>query len=172
MDIIKQQNFEIFESMLFPFCCKDIKGKYIICNDAYAKLLNFKSKNDLIGKLENTLLSKKTAALLSKYDDEIIAKNSKKIFALEIDALPKAERLLVLKYPCNEFKKIKGVFSILISLDNEDIIENIRNACLDLQDVTQINGSSFLKNIIANLPGSIYWKDRNGVYLGCNNYVA
>ena len=27
-----------------------------------------------------------------------------------------------------------------------------------------------LKSIIENLPGSIYWKDKNGVYLGRNTY--
>jgi PAS domain S-box-containing protein len=30
----------------------------------------------------------------------------------------------------------------------------------------------YLNNIVAHLPGSIYWKDRNGVYLGCNDFVA
>ncbi|MGB6977552.1 MAG: PAS domain-containing protein [Gammaproteobacteria bacterium] len=29
-----------------------------------------------------------------------------------------------------------------------------------------------LKNVIKNLPISIYWKDKNGVYLGCNDYQA
>jgi PAS domain S-box-containing protein len=28
-----------------------------------------------------------------------------------------------------------------------------------------------LKSVIEKLPGSIYWKDRNGVYLGCNEFV-
>ena len=29
----------------------------------------------------------------------------------------------------------------------------------------------FLKYILNKLPGSIYWKDNNGVYLGCNEFV-
>lgn len=29
----------------------------------------------------------------------------------------------------------------------------------------------YLKSIINKLPGSIYWKDENGVYLGCNDFV-
>ncbi len=28
-----------------------------------------------------------------------------------------------------------------------------------------------LKSVIEKLPGSIYWKDKNGVYLGCNEFV-
>lgn len=30
----------------------------------------------------------------------------------------------------------------------------------------------YLENIVANLPGHVYWKDINGVYLGCNTHVA
>ena len=30
----------------------------------------------------------------------------------------------------------------------------------------------YLKNIIRNLPGSIYWKNKKGEYLGCNNFVS
>lgn len=29
-----------------------------------------------------------------------------------------------------------------------------------------------LRNIVANMPGHVYWKDVNGVYLGCNNLQA
>ena len=29
-----------------------------------------------------------------------------------------------------------------------------------------------LKNVISNLPGSIYWKDKDGVYLGRNNFSS
>ena len=29
-----------------------------------------------------------------------------------------------------------------------------------------------LENIIAEMPGHVYWKDRNGVYLGCNDSQA
>jgi PAS domain S-box-containing protein len=30
----------------------------------------------------------------------------------------------------------------------------------------------YLENIISRMPGSVYWKDKEGVYLGCNDYVA
>ena len=34
------------------------------------------------------------------------------------------------------------------------------------------NITRYLENIIALSPGNLYWKDRNGVYLGCNNNMA
>ncbi len=32
--------------------------------------------------------------------------------------------------------------------------------------------NSLLKTIIASIPGSIYWKDTNGTYLGCNDFMV
>jgi two-component system aerobic respiration control sensor histidine kinase ArcB len=31
---------------------------------------------------------------------------------------------------------------------------------------------TYLETFIANVPGSVYWKDLHGVYLGCNDYMA
>ncbi|CBJ12910.1 putative sensory histidine-kinase / response regulator [Legionella longbeachae NSW150] len=36
----------------------------------------------------------------------------------------------------------------------------------------QENTQSTLENIIAHMPGHVYWKDKNGVYQGCNNLQA
>ncbi len=41
------------------------------------------------------------------------------------------------------------------------------------KDITTIHEQQmYLENVIACLPGSIYWKDRQGVYLGCNEVVV
>ncbi|MBS0350557.1 MAG: PAS domain-containing protein [Proteobacteria bacterium] len=41
------------------------------------------------------------------------------------------------------------------------------------KDITTIyEQQMYLENIISCLPGSIYWKDRQGVYLGCNEVVV
>ena len=34
------------------------------------------------------------------------------------------------------------------------------------------NYKTYLNNIVRNVPGAIYWKDINGVYLGCNDFEA
>ncbi|WP_010302003.1 ATP-binding protein [Candidatus Odyssella thessalonicensis] len=34
------------------------------------------------------------------------------------------------------------------------------------------NSKIYLDNILKRIPGSIYWKDRNGIYLGCNQMQA
>ena len=37
---------------------------------------------------------------------------------------------------------------------------------------TDANIETALLNIVANMPGHVYWKDRDGVYLGCNDRQA
>src|SRR3990167_10584596 len=32
--------------------------------------------------------------------------------------------------------------------------------------------NALLRSIIAHIPGNIYWKDKNGYFMGCNNNVA
>ena len=45
-----------------------------------------------------------------------------------------------------------------------------------IQDMTRIyknyQNASILEEVIKIIPGSVYWKDRKGIYLGCNEYVA
>lgn len=36
----------------------------------------------------------------------------------------------------------------------------------------KISDRLVLKHLIANMPGHVYWKDTNGVYLGCNDSQA
>ena len=40
------------------------------------------------------------------------------------------------------------------------------------QHLTELNAEIALSNIVSNMPGHVYWKDTNGVYLGCNDKQA
>lgn len=42
----------------------------------------------------------------------------------------------------------------------------------DLESVGIVNVQAYLENIIALMPGHVYWQDINGVYLGCNDQQA
>ncbi|MBE9115823.1 PAS domain S-box protein [Lusitaniella coriacea LEGE 07157] len=66
------------------------------------------------------------------------------------------------------------VFLRCITLDGQDVIlANVR----DLRDRKQIErqwqeSQQFLRLVIDNIPQLIFWKDRNSVYLGCNQNFA
>jgi two-component system aerobic respiration control sensor histidine kinase ArcB len=43
---------------------------------------------------------------------------------------------------------------------------------MDKVNQTVLSQVEFLQAVLTELPGNIYWKDRNGVYLGCNENQA
>lgn len=50
----------------------------------------------------------------------------------------------------------------------------VAHSTSDLTELTSYNekAQETLENIVANMPGHVYWKDKNGLYLGCNNRQA
>jgi len=51
-------------------------------------------------------------------------------------------------------------------------MEVVNMPSIDRAQITRealISENTYLQNIIATLPGCVYWKDSEGVYLGCNN---
>lgn len=50
------------------------------------------------------------------------------------------------------------------------LVGTILASSSDLTEVDRVR--TYLENIIALMPGHVYWQDRNGVYLGCNDLQA
>lgn len=46
--------------------------------------------------------------------------------------------------------------------------ENVEGFLLVGSMQASLSFHHYLENVLATLPGSVYWKDKNGVYLGCN----
>src|SRR5438477_6997025 len=65
----------------------------------------------------------------------------------------------------NETKKIAELEQQLIQQQKE--IKKLTEEKNHLSD--ELDG---LKNLINVIPASVYWKDKNGKYLGCNQYCA
>jgi len=72
-------------------------------------------------------------------------------------------------------------------LEDQSCVEEKWGTMADVRNIQKVSKSAlagkgllrakeqteaYLKNIIAKIPGSIYWKDKNGVFLGCNEFVA
>ena len=54
---------------------------------------------------------------------------------------------------------------------------NIKDVTSQFQEVVDSkqkieNSFKMLEDIIAGMPGHVYWTDKNGVYLGCNDLQA
>lgn len=61
-----------------------------------------------------------------------------------------------------------------LSTVNDEHINDQKNTLISFNDQIKqlMSDNQLLRSIIALIPGNVYWKDRDGRFLGCNNNVA
>ncbi len=157
---------------------KNMEGVYLGCNDF---MLEMAGLDDVVGKTDFDLPWKKEASQIRKNDLNTIKSNA----VLELEECPtlangKKIIMLTRKAPLkDEQGNIIGVFGISLDITKSKKLEA---ALKELKDQTHAanvilqqakeQAELTLNNIVANMPGHVYWKDKNGVYLGCNNRQA
>lgn len=187
---------------MLPCCIywKNREGVYIKCNDMMAQLAGFSSPLDMLGKTDFDLSWKDKASSLHEKDLTVMA-SGVAITVEEELVLPngKVGAFLSCKAPfiSDENEEISSVFGVFTDLGfykqpKDDL------AAIQASDYAQINMLSelshkitghklaknttvqeyatylldYLENIIGCMPGSVYWKDRDGIYRGGNDYLA
>ncbi|HHV7637103.1 TPA: PAS domain-containing protein [Legionella anisa] len=143
---------------------KDKNGVYLGCNDTMLEMSGMKS---VIGKTDFDMPWAASAETIRNNDLKVMALNS----SLELEetgTLADGQQAVVLtrKTPLrDEQGNVVGILGISLNITHRKKQEaDLRSR----QEKTQ----STLENILANMPGHVYWKDKNGVYLGCNNRQA
>jgi PAS domain S-box-containing protein len=152
---------------IVPGCIywKDVNGVYLGCNQAEAEVLGFKSSKEVIGKTDYDLAWKDSADVLRETDKRIIqTKVPEEI--IENSTLADGKRLLMLtkKSPLYDDKgNVVGIIGVSIDITDRKAKEDKEN---------ELKMQQYINNILEYVPGCIYWKDVNGVYLGCNQAEA
>lgn len=141
---------------------KDKKNRYLDCNLYFCQLLGISSCDVIIGKNDKSLNKEIAYKRISKKTD-----NQTKILERSIIHQDGVKKYLLiheieLGKGIDQAAQIMGLVTEITSLKRKiSFLKKQKNK-------TQI----YLENIIARMPGSVYWKDKEGVYLGCNDYVA
>ncbi len=152
--------FDIIEKLPVHIYWKDQNGILLGCNGKTLESFGLKSESEYIGKTDYNLFSKKQADELTKLDREVM-KTGNTIIAEEISDVSTGIPALFLsiKTPLkNNAEEVCGIIGVSINIT--DIKKD------------ELNELFLLKSIIALMPGHVYWKDRAGNYLGCNNEQA
>ena len=139
----------------------DKDGNYRSCNTFQAMAFGLKNKNDVIGKTHKNLpIFHEHPNLINCWET-----NNRQVMKLEIP--------LQFDEPSQNFNGQLTIFKYykLPLFDNEKHIIGLLCLSFDehnpsLKKLTPADIA--LKNILSNLPGHVYWKDRDGNYLGCN----
>lgn len=130
---------------------KDRDGYFLGCNQSQAVDSGFNSPEELIGKTANDFLPQKVADECRKND------------------------LTVMKSGVAATFEEDGYISKKIPLrDEEDNITGILGVSINFKDYKDQMDKThhMLDEIIAAMPGHVYWKDRNCALLGCNEQQA
>lgn len=154
----------IIKSLPGSIYWKDKEGRYLGCNDTMLEMAGMKS---IIGKTDFDMPWAQSAKTLRDNDIKVMALNH----SLELEetitiANGKQVISLTRKTPLlDEQGNIIGILGTSLNITERKIQESHLR-------LTHENMRSTLENIVANMPGHVYWKDKNGVYLGCNNRQA
>lgn len=165
--MIEQLNLdatELFETIIqmanSGIYWKDADGKYLGCNHLFLQMLGFKSQGEIIGKKDCQLwdFSEKESLLVAKHDQ----------VAFQRGYLESNEcRVVAGKTKMFFFKRTRMV-------NKRGEVVGILGTCMAISE-TAIDSrycETLLQQIIDTVNASIYWKDRSGRYLGCNQYVV
>jgi two-component system aerobic respiration control sensor histidine kinase ArcB len=149
------------------FYMKDKQGTYICCNDEFAVTLGFDSANDIIGMNDYELIEKNLADNVAKIDKKIITQGISLTVEEKGLAKNKIKAIyLTRKKPLiNNKGNIIGLIGISIDITSykeheHEIIKNHRQT-----------ESAFTK-IISFIPGNVYWIDKKGICLWCNDNLV
>jgi PAS domain S-box-containing protein len=169
--VFKKNQTLVFESILnnFPgtIFCKDKRGVYLGCNLFTARLVGVNSPEEVIGKTDYELPWPRETTQACRANDEKVMMTGTPLI-VEEDVTIDGQYYIFLSHKSplkDKDNNIIGVLGIAI-----DITENKKRE-KDLER-SEKEAHLYLKNIIKNLSGSIFWKDLEGHYLGCNQTVA
>ncbi len=145
----------------------DRNNVFLGSNDLQAKSAGFKHGYELVGKSNYEMSWRDQAATLNMNNNNVM--NAGKEYSIEERGKIADGRELVYlskKVPLfDDESNIVGILGISFDItkqkeDDKELIEAKEKADIALE------------NIIAHLPGNVYWLDRNNVYLGCNTVQA
>ncbi len=154
---------------------KDKRGIYLGCNDLQAKNIGLNSPSEVVGLSTSDIANrlgwkKKVLDHVLKTDSEVL-NDGVSITVEERSIWISGQESIMLsrKVPLKDKNGfIVGLLGISTDITYHKKIESeLQKAKLKAKK-GESSAKLYLQNIVANLPDHVYWADKNGVYLGCN----
>jgi PAS domain S-box-containing protein len=147
---------KIFNSIPVAIFVKNKKFEYITCNQELVHILNLSSKDEIIGKTDEILgLQEAEPNLCKTGDQDVLTTKTARLNVEETLLLPNGKRLVLL-------------VSKIPILDNLNNVTAVLGCCIDITNRKSVE-QTFLEEIIAKMPGYVFWKNKQLVYMGCND---
>jgi two-component system aerobic respiration control sensor histidine kinase ArcB len=146
---------------------KDLNGIYLGCNAQQLKSAGRSHVEDMLGKTDYDLLPQDDAERVNSVDMEVI-KTGKERTCEEVTSIYNGQESVFLsqKKPLrDEQGNIIGIVGISFDITSYKLEQ------IQLKNQTEQIENRF-ETLIARMPGHVYWKDSNAIYLGCNDLQA
>jgi two-component system, OmpR family, aerobic respiration control sensor histidine kinase ArcB len=143
---------------------KNKEGEYLGCNDTMLEISGMKS---IVGKTDFDMPWAASAQILRHNDLKVMMLNSSAEIEESLTIANQQQVIILTKR--SPLLDANGIINGVIGTSlNITSLKKQEFDILLMQEKTQ----STLENIVAHMPGHVYWKDINGIYLGCNNRQA
>lgn len=154
---------QAIERMPVHIYWKDKNFQYLSCNLLQAHDAGLKSVEEVIGKTDYDLFDQNTADIIRKNDMEVITTGLPCVFEEPWFGHPNGGVVfLTQKIPLlSDHGEIIGLTGISFNITERKKVEEKMLSEKKVMEQT-------LANIIDNLPGHVYWKNKDSVYQGCN----
>lgn len=168
-DPMLKKLLKIYNNLPGCLCWKNAEGYYIWNNSQY--LISINSQESLVGKNDEQLWPNEHISII-KNDKIVLSSNNTHYFEETLSINGKKTHFISTKTPLkNQYNKTIGIIVNLIPINT---IENYHTYSFpEINKIEQdtILSNNYLRNIIESVPGSIYWKDKNGVWVGANTHT-
>ncbi|MBD2385122.1 PAS domain-containing sensor histidine kinase [Cylindrospermum sp. FACHB-282] len=144
-----------------PIFVKDCQHRWVLLNDAFCNLLG-RSREELIGKSDYEFFPKAEADVFWEKDELVLTTGITN---------ENEEYLTNTLGVVHVISTKKWLF--VDNAGNKFLVGSIRESTKYRQVEAELHASKqMLQLVMDNIPQAIFWKDRNSVYLGCNQNFA
>jgi len=139
---------------------KNTEGEYLWCNNDQLKLMGATKLDEVVGKRDIELYSESIADMYSRNDNAMMSNGVEMTSIEEVkNADGQVIKLVTKRTPVYENKnKLIGLLGVSFELSKSEELGRSQAFILDY--------------IIGKMPEHIYWKDKQGRFLGCNEKQA
>ncbi len=145
----------------------DRKNVFLGSNESQAKAAGFGNRHEIVGKTNYEMSWRDQADAYNRINNKVMSTGQEHSVE-EIGRTIDGKEAIFLSKKVPLFDDESNIVGILgISFDITEQKERDRKL-LDAKEQADVT----LENIMAHLPGHVYWLDRNNIFLGCNELQA
>ncbi|MDQ5920714.1 MAG: two-component system, OmpR family, aerobic respiration control sensor histidine kinase ArcB [Pseudomonadota bacterium] len=166
LDLADENIYKIIDLLNIHIYWKDTQSNFLGCNTNVLKAFNLKKRQDFIGKNDYDFLEKSEADKIIAIDQSVLQGTPYHDEEVVILTNGEVRTYVTTKNPIlDDNGKIIGILGTSVD------ITDIKNKMEKEKQELIFNEEEKIRQIIDVVDASIYWKDREGRYLGCNKYV-